>query len=563
MMNTETTDNTSLLSHHTRSIPGWLAANSLKRGVLLYWAGLFTLSAAVIHVLSILFERPSSGLLVAFILIGAVMQAIGAVSVIVWPGRRVFLVAGFVNGLALFFWLLAHTVGLPVGLTLWRAEFPGVVDMWVPIMEGTAVVFFFCLAVRTWKPSSRVLRIILAALPYLFLVVFLVLASLNQATTALFIIALFTSPGAIPGSFEWIFLPALGLLILFLFLGLVFQRSHMRRPRVWLVSLGIVPVLLITSLLSWNAATQSAPNAIWFPVSATSTVSAPAGQLTTLEYCHPDGAPLAMDLSEPAATFAGPVPVVFYLHGGEGIIGNRQLSGSDLESVYFAQLRDNLLARGFAVGSLDYRLAPLGGMIEQVIDAKCAVRFLRAHARELRIDPRRIGVYGASEGGYLSAMLGLAGPDAGFDQGQYLDQSSRVQAVVDMWGPTDLTDWRGSPSFVYMLGEGLGVSTQGTDLRADHIPANARKNYASPVSYVTPDAPPFLIIQGADDWFIVPHHAQKLAHLLEDAHVSTTLVMIQHDGHGLVAPTPGQVEQPGPAALIQMIQEFFVRTLAS
>ena len=272
----------------------------------------------------------------------------------------------------------------------------------------------------------------------MFLVGLLTLALLNQVTTALFMVALFTTPGTVPDSLQLIFLPAFGLVVLFLLLRLVFPRLRAQTPRAWLVSLSVLPALLITSLLSWPAVSESAPNATWFPTSPASTVSAPAGQMTTLEYCHPGGDPLAMDLSEPAATFARPVPVVFYMHGGEGLIGNRQLSGPD--GVYFTHLRSNLLARGFAVGSIDYRFPPLYGMLDQVVDAKCAVRFLRAHATELGINPQRIGVYGVSEGGYLASMLGLTGPDAGFEKGQYLDQSSRVQAVVDMWGPADLTD---------------------------------------------------------------------------------------------------------------------------
>jgi acetyl esterase/lipase len=316
---------------------------------------------------------------------------------------------------------------------------------------------------------------------------------------------------------------------------------------------------LIISLLSWPAITEGAASTVWFPLSDAPTVNAPPGQLTTLEYCHPGGDPLAMDLSEPAASFARPVPIVFYIHGGEGIIGNRQLSGPD--GPYFARLRADLLARGFAVGSIDYRLAPVYGMLDQVTDARCAVRFLRAHTRELGIDPRRMGVYGVSEGGYLASMLGLAGPDAGFDQGQYLNQSSGIQAVVDMWGPSDLTDWRGSPSWVSTLGVGLGIDpARGTALGA---PTSTRKNYASPVSYVTSGAPPFLIFQGTDDWLITPHHAQKLASLLQAAHVPTTLVMIQHDGHGLTAVTPGQSEQPTPKTLIKMIENFFIRTLSA
>jgi acetyl esterase/lipase len=539
-----------------------LSADRIKRGGFLYCAALFTLSAAIIHLLAILFQTPQSGLLTALILIGAAIQVISAVGVVLWPARRLLLAAGLVDGLALLLWVLAHTTGIPAGFTLWRAESPGIADMWLPIMEGMAACFFFSLAARTWTLLSRPWRIVLAALPWMFLAILLILELLNQVTTALFMVALFTVPGTIPGSLQLIFLPGLGLIVLFLLLRLVLPRLRARTPRAWLVSLSILPGLLVTSLLSWPAATQSAPNVVWFPASTAATVSAPAGQMTTLEYCNPGGDPLAMDLSEPAASFARPVPVVFYIHGGEGVIGNRQLS--DTDGVYFARLRNNLLARGFAVGSIDYRFPPLYGMLDQVVDAKCAVRFLRAHAGELGIDPQRIGVYGVSEGGYLSAMLGLTGPDAGFDKGQYLDQSSRVQAVVDMWGPTDLTDWRGTPNWVYTLGEGLGISQQGTALNADKAPAgNTRKNYASPVSYVTPGAPPFLILQGADDWFITPHHSQKLASLLQAAHVPTTLVMIQHDGHGLAAPTPGQIEQPSPDMLIQMIENFFVKTLGA
>lgn len=543
---------TLLTSDHT--LHGWLStllANRIKRGGFLYWAALFTLSTATIRFLSILLQTPPSGLLVALLLFGTLIQASSAISVVVWPARRVLIAAGVVDGLAALLWVLAHTIGVSVGFTLWRAELSSIADLWLPIMEGTAACFFFSLAARTWTVRSRFWRILVAALPYLFLAGVLLLAQINQAPAALFMLAVFTVPGAIPGSLQVIFLPAAGLMLLFLLARLIFARLRDRTPRAWLVSLAVLPVLLITSLLSWPAATESASNAAWFPVSDTSTVRAPAGQMTTLEYCHPDGDPLAMDLSEPAATFARPVPIVFYIHGGEGTIGNRQLSVQNLDDAYFARLRSNLLAHGFAVGSIDYKLAPLGTMVEQVSEAKCAVRFLRAYAHELGIDPQRIGVYGVSEGGYLSAMLGLTGPNAGFDKGQYLDQSSRVQAVIDMWGPTDLSDWSGSPSWVHTLGQGLGIYTASDE------------KYASPVNYVRPGAPPFLVIQGADDWFITPHHSQKLVSLLQAAHVPTTLVMIQHDEHGLVAPVPGQVEQPAPAAVIQMILEFFVKTLAA
>jgi dipeptidyl aminopeptidase/acylaminoacyl peptidase len=117
-----------------------------------------------------------------------------------------------------------------------------------------------------------------------------------------------------------------------------------------------------------------------------------------------------------------------------------------------------------------------------------------------------------------------------------------------MWGPTDLTNFSGSPGWISLLGGG------GT-------PAQFRN--ASPLYHVASGDPPFLILHGADDWFIAPHHSQDLAKRLQAAGVPVMLVMIQHDGHGLAMPTAGQVEQPSPPTLIQMIANFFTRTLAA
>src|SRR5690242_7400606 len=138
-----------------------LLANRIKRGAFLYWAALFTASAAVVHFLAMLLQTPSSGLLTAFILIGASIQVIRAVSAVIWPARRVLIAAGVVDGLALILWLLGHTTGVPVGFTLWHAESPAIADLWLPIMEGSAAFFFFSLAACTWTSLKRPSRIIL------------------------------------------------------------------------------------------------------------------------------------------------------------------------------------------------------------------------------------------------------------------------------------------------------------------------------------------------------------------------------------------------------------------
>jgi acetyl esterase/lipase len=91
------------------------------------------------------------------------------------------------------------------------------------------------------------------------------------------------------------------------------------------------------------------------------------------------------------------------------------------------------------VASVNYRLAPQYLWPAQIEDVKCAIRYLRASAATYGIDTTRIGAWGGSAGGHLVSMLGTAGPSAGYDVGQYLDQSSAVQTVVDEWGPADLT----------------------------------------------------------------------------------------------------------------------------
>lgn len=518
-----------------------LAAYRLQRGALLYWAALFTISVAAIHLTGLLNQPPPSGLLMALLFGLAVLQTLAALVVVAVPARRLLVLAAVIQTVALLLWIVAHTAGLPDGRAIWRPETLGVPDLYPPVMEGISACFFFCLFGNTWTITSRVGRTALTWLPRLLTLILLIVVVLKSV--ALVVIVLAAGPLA---SLQYLFLPAVGLLALFLLLRLIIPRLRVRTPGAWRTALILLPAFLVSSLLTWGGGI-SAIDTAW--LSASVPVSVPAGQTATLEYClsSSNGTPLAMDLSEPSAQAPRPAPAVLYIHGGETLLGSRILEDGSADGRHFAQLRADLLNRGFIVGSIDYGLVPLSHVADQIKAAKCAVRFLRAHASQLGIAPQHIGVYGPSQGGYLSAMLGTVGPDAGYDVGQYLDQSSRVQAVVDMWGPADLSNFSGSPWWASLL---VGGGT----------PAQLRA--ASPVGHVAPGDPPFLILHGTDDWFIAPHHSQDLAKLLQAAGVPVTLVMIQHDGHGLDMPTAGQVEQPSPATLIQMISDFFARTLA-
>ena len=137
-----------------------------------------------------------------------------------------------------------------------------------------------------------------------------------------------------------------------------------------------------------------------------------------------------MDIYLPKAG-AGPAPAVLYAHGGSWAYGDKS---------EVALLAPGLVASGYVVASLNYRLAPQYRWPAQIEDVKCAIRFLKAKAGLYNLDPARIGLWGASAGGHLVSLAGLAGPEAGLEgKGGYPEQSSSVQAVVDMFGPTDFT----------------------------------------------------------------------------------------------------------------------------
>src|SRR5207253_7695708 len=135
------------------------------------------------------------------------------------------------------------------------------------------------------------------------------------------------------------------------------------------------------------------------------------------------------DVYLPTVRVSGPSPVVMYVHGGGWTSGDKSWVDGVLKESEFT-------GRGYLVAAVNYRLAPQYRWPAQIEDVKCAVRYLRANAATYNIDPNRIGAWGTSAGGHLVALMGLAGPDAGLEgKGGNPDQSSRVQAVVDMFGP--------------------------------------------------------------------------------------------------------------------------------
>lgn len=258
-------------------------------------------------------------------------------------------------------------------------------------------------------------------------------------------------------------------------------------------------------------------------------------------YCQVAKVELTMDLYCPQAGYA-PYPLVVYVHGG-GWTGGNKRGGAGLLDL------PTLLAHGYVVASIDYRLAPRWKFPAQAEDVFCAIRYLRAHAEELQIDPQRIGAYGSSAGGHLVSLLGTADETAFLGPCPW-EASARVQAVVNMFGPTDfaLFDLTSPKN----LDKGLRVF--GTVDLNDPIFLRA-----SPVTWVCPDDPPFLILHGEYDQTVPLAHAQALYARLVSVGVPVELIVVKNAGHGF-SPTGGSPE-PSREEISALIATFFDRWL--
>jgi acetyl esterase/lipase len=222
-----------------------------------------------------------------------------------------------------------------------------------------------------------------------------------------------------------------------------------------------------------------------------------------ITYCTVDGLDLKLDLYTPTA--GGPWPGLIFVHGGAWTEGDK------------APLPLNPAEAGYLVASINYRLFPTYRFPAMVEDVKCAIRYLRAHAANLNLDPDHIALIGHSAGAHLAALAGLADERVGWDTGPYSDQSSRVQAVIALSGPADLT--RPYPDWVEELKVGVFGPEQWVS--------------ASPVNYAGPDAPPFMIVHGDADPLVPVEQAHHLHKTLLTAGASSQLVIIQNAGHGI------------------------------
>ena len=222
----------------------------------------------------------------------------------------------------------------------------------------------------------------------------------------------------------------------------------------------------------------------------------------------------------PTATDAGRAgrPLVFWLHGGGWETGTKQ----DCPAIALA-------ARGYVVASVGYRLSSQAVYPAQIEDCKAAVRWLRAHAGEYGIDPARLGVWGASAGGHLAALLGTTAGTRRFDVGANLDQSSAVQCVLDWFGPTDFLRWGDPPTEEILDSPHTAIARLlGGTVRAHEALARS----ASPLYFVDENSAPFLIVHGDRDAIVPVQQSEALHAALQKAGVASTLKVLPGAEHG-------------------------------
>lgn len=253
--------------------------------------------------------------------------------------------------------------------------------------------------------------------------------------------------------------------------------------------------------------------------------SLPAGvkAIKDLEYGKAADRPMRLDLYVPEKADK-PLPLIIWIHGGAWLAGSKDNPSPALR--YTSQ--------GYAVAQVGYRLSQEAIFPAQVHDCKAAVRWLRANASKYNLDPEKFIAWGASAGGHLVALLGVSGGVAELEgEVNDLKTSSRVQGVIDWFGPTDFLRIgdaerdraHNEPNSPESKLIGVGI-LENKDKAAK----------ASPITYVSKDAPPFLIMHGDRDLTVPYTQSEFFEDALKKAGVDVTLVRMKGAGHGFGGP---------------------------
>jgi len=255
-----------------------------------------------------------------------------------------------------------------------------------------------------------------------------------------------------------------------------------------------------------------------------------------VEYGQGGGHRLLLDILRPNLAPSNALPAVLFIHGGAWRAGDK----------YGAPIRF-LAEHGYFTASINYRLSMEAPFPAAVEDCKCAVRWLRANAAKYHVDPNHIGVWGASAGGHLAEFLGTTADDPRYEgTGGWTNESSRVNAVVSFFGPSDFMGGigkfhnndgsRGNFDVVKFLG---GLPDEKPDVyRA-----------ASPITHVSQTSAPMLLVHGDQDPVVPLGQSTRMAQALKAAGADVTFIVVTNGVHGFflnkllpISPGPAQIQ---------------------
>lgn len=217
-----------------------------------------------------------------------------------------------------------------------------------------------------------------------------------------------------------------------------------------------------------------------------------------------------LDLAVPQGD--GPFPLIVWIHGGGWEGGNKDGFGPLVGQ----------LARGYAIATINYRYSRHARFPAQIIDCKAAIRFLRTHAKEYKLDADHFGVCGASAGGHLSALLGTSNGVAGLDEKNAKPEECRVQAVVNIFGPADLMKLSPPGSKESAVTRLLGGNTREKgDLAI----------LGSPQTHADKSDPPMLLVHGDADKLVPLSQSEDLLVALKAVGIECDLIVVKGVGH--------------------------------
>lgn len=251
------------------------------------------------------------------------------------------------------------------------------------------------------------------------------------------------------------------------------------------------------------------------------TYSQPIGRLTDRSIN------LKMDILKPRVDKK--LPAVLYIPGGGFIRSHKESS---------IQQRLALAEAGYLVASIEYRTVPSGKFPDALVDVKSAIRFLKANAEKYGLSRNKIAVMGASAGGYLAALTGTTNEHTSFDLGDFLEEDSSVNAVIDLYGVSNLGNIAKDFSEEIQKKHESAASSEALFLNGippfddpqDDLSKLIQKS--DPAVYISADTPPFLIMHGDKDQIVSPSQSSYLYDALTESGISAKKYMVKNAEHG-------------------------------